>query len=162
MRFAAAERAGDALDLACGLGRHAVSLALRGWRVSGIDYSRVALEILHERAVGLPVALVRADLETAGLPFHSECFDLICDCNFLWRPLFPELRRALRPGGLFIGFFPMAGQPGIRTPSNPDYLIEPGELDWIFEGWEIVHASEGQAKASGRRRAEIAARKPRH
>jgi SAM-dependent methyltransferase len=35
---------GDALDLACGQGRNALWLARLGWRVSGIDYSPVAIE----------------------------------------------------------------------------------------------------------------------
>jgi SAM-dependent methyltransferase len=160
VRLAEAERTGDALDLACGLGRHTLWLAGHGWRVTAVDYSKVALEILRERADGLPLRIVRADLETAGLPLRPECYDLICDCNFLWRPLFPEICRALRPGGLFVGVFPLAGQAGNRTPSNPDYLIQPGELERVFDGWGIVHSGEGRSSASGRARAEIAARRP--
>src|ERR1700693_2131774 len=35
--------AGVALDLACGLGRHALWLASRNWRVSAVDLSAVAI-----------------------------------------------------------------------------------------------------------------------
>jgi SAM-dependent methyltransferase len=35
---------GRALDVACGEGRNAVWLAERGWRVTGVDFSEVALE----------------------------------------------------------------------------------------------------------------------
>lgn len=37
--------AGRAIDLGCGLGRHARYLAERGWSVHGVDFSRVAVEI---------------------------------------------------------------------------------------------------------------------
>jgi SAM-dependent methyltransferase len=40
----AALRPGSALDLACGEGRNAVWLAEQGWRVTGVDFSEVALE----------------------------------------------------------------------------------------------------------------------
>ena len=47
-RFLVAETAGltpgRALDLACGEGRNAVWLARRGWQVTGVDYSEVAIE----------------------------------------------------------------------------------------------------------------------
>src|SRR5687767_2178245 len=55
---------GDALDLACGLGRNALYLAAQGWSVTAVDASRVALDILSERAAeGLNVQPVLADLE---------------------------------------------------------------------------------------------------
>src|SRR6476646_8725770 len=55
---------GRALDLACGEGRNAVWLAGRGWRVTGVDFSGVALakaRRLADRA-GVALDLVQADL----------------------------------------------------------------------------------------------------
>lgn len=47
----------SALDVAAGQGRHAVWLAERGWRVTGVDFSRVALrhgrQLAEERGVAL-------------------------------------------------------------------------------------------------------------
>jgi len=48
---------GRALDLACGTGRHAVWLAERGWRVTGVDFSEVALELARTHAAERGVAL---------------------------------------------------------------------------------------------------------
>ena len=41
---------GRALDIACGVGRHALYLAERGWQVTAVDSSRVGIEILRQRA----------------------------------------------------------------------------------------------------------------
>src|SRR5215210_3552105 len=67
-RFVAAETGplepARALDLACGEGRNAVWLAERGWRVTAVDFSSVALEKGRElaRRRGVDVELVEADL----------------------------------------------------------------------------------------------------
>jgi SAM-dependent methyltransferase len=42
--------AGRALDLACGEGRNAIWLANRGWKVTAIDYSQVAIDRARELA----------------------------------------------------------------------------------------------------------------
>ena len=41
---------GRALDVACGLGRHALWLAGRGWKVTAVDSSRVAIEVQRRRS----------------------------------------------------------------------------------------------------------------
>jgi SAM-dependent methyltransferase len=55
---------GRALDLACGEGRNAVWLASRGWRVTGVDFSGVALARARQLAAsrGVHVEWIRADV----------------------------------------------------------------------------------------------------
>lgn len=55
---------GRALDLACGEGRNAVWLAERGWRVTGVDFSDVALAKAEQLASsrGVEVTWVLADV----------------------------------------------------------------------------------------------------
>jgi SAM-dependent methyltransferase len=79
-RFAAEVEAlepGRALDLACGEGRNAVWLAERGWRVTGVDFSEVALAKAAELAAsrGVEVDWVVADV----LDYEPEArgFDLV-------------------------------------------------------------------------------------
>lgn len=146
IRYATAMTPGTALDLASGSGRNAIWLASQGWRVTAVDYSSVALDQLRTRA-GNPVEIIQADLERGEYTISPGSFDLICDCCFLHRPLFPAIRAGLREGGLFVGVFPLAG-------INPLYLVEPGELASHFEGWEILHSIADST------RAEFAARKP--
>jgi SAM-dependent methyltransferase len=68
---------GRALDLACGEGRNAVWLAERGWRVTGVDFSGVALAKARQLAAsrGVEVEWVLADL----LAYEPEprAFDLV-------------------------------------------------------------------------------------
>ncbi|NGO43761.1 SAM-dependent methyltransferase [Streptomyces ureilyticus] len=97
---------GDVLDLGCGEGGDALWLARRGWHVTAVDVSAVAIERLTGLAVsrGLDdrVAAERHDLRES---FPDGAFDLIC-AHYLHTPL--DLDRAsvlraaahaLRPGG---------------------------------------------------------------
>jgi tellurite methyltransferase len=127
---------GRALDLACGLGRNALYLAAQGWDVVAVDYSRVALDILSERATkGLSVHPVLADLEAGEFSIQPDAWDLIVDCCYLQRSLFPSIRKGIRTGGLFAGVFPMSG-------INPAYLMRPGEGRELFGDWKLLHYEE--------------------
>src|SRR5882724_10885966 len=94
---------GRALDLASGAGRHALFLAERGWRVHAIDGSRVGVERMMREAARRNVAdRIDArilDLESAGFSLEPDAYDLVCDFYFLHRPLFEQIRQAVRPGG---------------------------------------------------------------
>jgi SAM-dependent methyltransferase len=140
---------GVALDLACGTGRHARALAARGWHVTAVDYSLVAIERLRGED---GIDAVRADLESDDYRIDPSRYDLICDTCFLHRPLFAKIAEGLRAGGVFVGVFPLDGL-------NPAYLIRSGELPGYFPGWDIIGFSECPSP-SGRMRAEIIARKP--
>jgi SAM-dependent methyltransferase len=144
---------GDALDLACGTGRHTLWLARQGWRVTAVDYSAVALEKLKADAQHLPVRIVCADLETGEFEIARDTYTLVVDTCFLDRSLFPSIRTGLRPGGVFFGVFPMEGM-------NPAYLVSDGELTGYFHDWEIIHSFEGRPSPARRLRSELIARKP--
>jgi tellurite methyltransferase len=126
---------GDALDLASGPGRHALHLAALGWRVTAVDSSAVALDLLRQRAKGLAVHTVRADLERGEFAIQPAAFDLICDFLYLQRDLFPQMREGLRPGGLFAGAIRLDGT----------FRMHPGELRDQFAGWKILYYSETDA-----------------
>ena len=129
---------GRGLDIACGLGRNALYLAAQGWDVVAVDYSRVALDILSERATeGLSVHPVYADLEEGNFVIEPEDWDLIVDCCYLQRSLFPAIRKGIRLGGLFVGVFPMSG-------INPAYLIRSGEGRGLFGDWKLLHYVEAE------------------
>ncbi len=48
--------------------------------------------------------------------------------NYLYRPLFPTLRAALAPDGLLLYETFAAGNAAFGRPTNPDFLLNPGEL----------------------------------
>jgi SAM-dependent methyltransferase len=94
--------AGTALDLACGLGRHALWLAIRNWRVRGVDLSGVAIENLKRAALERNVDVDLFVGDASDYEFVPMRFDLIVLFYHLDRRLFPKIASALKPGGFLI------------------------------------------------------------
>jgi SAM-dependent methyltransferase len=94
--------AGMALDLAAGLGRHALWLADRGWQVSAVDVSKVAIGKLGQAAGQLKVKINLFAVDAAEYDFEPARFDLIVLFYHLDRRLFPKIVSALNSGGLLI------------------------------------------------------------
>lgn len=143
---------GLALDVAMGLGGNAAFLLERGLRVVGIDISRVALRQAKARLPGLMAVL--ADLTCFPLP--ERTFDVILNFYYLQRDLWPQYRRALRPGGVL--FFETLTQEmrSIHPEIDPLYLLYPGELRQAFADWEILAYREGWEEDCGGRRRAVA------
>lgn len=152
---------GRALDVACGAGRHTLLLAAQGWQVTAVDASRVALELLQARAAekGLVVDALVADLTQSEFVIAPEAYDLVVVTCYLQRDLFPVLRAAVKPGGLFVGVIALVDADPEVKPMNPDFLLAPGELAAEFVGWELLH--DAAVKSAGKRAlAELIARRP--
>ena len=116
----------EVLDLACGQGRHARTLAARGHRVTALDRDREALAALADLA---GVEALCADLEDGSpWPLAGRRFGGIVVANYLHRPLFRNLIDALAPRGVLIYETFMAGNERFGKPSNPQFLLRPGEL----------------------------------
>lgn len=92
--------AGEALDLACGLGSDALFLARRGLHTRAWDLSPVAIAALRQAAGDLPVEAEVRDV--VAMPPEADRFDVICVGHFLDRELCPRIAAALRPGGLLL------------------------------------------------------------
>ena len=138
-----------------GEGRHALHLAALGFQVLGVELDAPAVARVRARAEerGLPFEGRALDLEERGLaPLVSGkrsadlAFDLIVNVNYLQRDLLAALKGALAPGGwiLFETFtteHPRVSKTG--HPSNPDFLLRPGELRAAFEDLVIEEYTEG-------------------
>lgn len=127
------------LDVACGTGRHARFFAARGCAVVAVDRDAAALAALGGVA---GVTAREADLERDPWPFAPAAFDAVVVANYLHRPLFPHLLAALRPSGVLIYETFMAGNERFGRPSNPDFLLRPGELAEAVAGRLAVVAFE--------------------
>lgn len=125
-RFMALARPGQALDLACGSGRHTRLLVAHGHTVVALDRNPEALA----KASGPGVDTLEYDLEADGAPwpFEAARFSVIVVTNYLHRPLFAHLARSLRPDGILIYETFAQGNGVYGKPSNPDFLLAPGEL----------------------------------
>jgi len=141
IRWAGAIRAGGrVLDVACGAGRHLRYLSSLGYSVVGVDRDEGALAAL----AGFAGAEVRAaDIEGGPWPFSPEEFDGVVVTNYLHRPIFPHLVRALRPGGILIYETFARGNERYGRPSNPDFLLEPGELLRRIEPLSVIGFEQG-------------------
>ena len=158
-------RGGTALDVACGLGRHVRLLLSRGIAVVGVDRDAAELDaIANERADAVAngqLELVLADLENAPWPLGGRQFDLVVVTNYLWRPLLPRVLAAVAQDGLLLYETFRAGHERFGRPSNPDFLLQPGELRAVvgdaFEVLQFEDGPEGDPPTAMRQR--IAARR---
>ena len=124
-RFATAiPKAGQVLDLACGGGRHSRLLLGLGYEVLAIDRDTSRIKDLADRC-----EIVTSDLEAPGSdPLGGRTFACIVVTNYLYRPLLARLPDLLLPGGLLIYETFALGNERFGKPSNPNFLLKPGEL----------------------------------
>ncbi len=125
---------GRALDLACGSGTNAVWLARSGWRVTGVDWSGVALEKARARAAQAGVAVEWVEADLLGWQPPAGGFDLVTALYLHLVPVerrmvYASAARAVAPGGhlLVIGHDRqnLGRGPG---PQDPERLFTAAEL----------------------------------
>jgi len=130
---------GTVLDLACGSGRHARFLARLGYSVTAVDREPQVIE---------SVRFIQADLEDGSpWPLPGERFQGIVVTNYLHRPLFPVLADSLAPGGALLYETFMLGNERYGKPSNPAFLLRPGELWQAFGGLQVIAFEQGTVAA---------------
>lgn len=136
-----------AIDLAGGVGRHAIWMARQGWQVTLVDVSDEAIAIAKRNAA---VADVSLDLRIKGLEDyvvqakHGQ-FDLILVFFFLQRELFPALINMLKPGGVILYKTYTVEQLKLRPgqgPSHPMHLLKSNELLRAFSSLEVLFYRE--------------------
>lgn len=140
LRFVTFVPAGSSvLDVAAGPGRHARLFAARGHRVEAVDRDAEAMYALREVA-GIHACV--ADIEAAPWPYTGRTFGGVIVTNYLHRPLLPLLVDAVAPGGVLIYETFAAGNERFGRPSNPAFLLRPGELLEAVRGRLTVLAYE--------------------
>ncbi len=134
------------LDLCCGHGRHTVSLAKRGYQMTGQDLSTVFLQ--HAQATSeaqvVPVQWVQSDMR--NIPFEGE-FDAVINIFTAFgyleseeedQQVLHQIHKALKPGGLFLletmqrealmrGFAPS----GIARHADGLFVLEERDFDLL-------------------------------
>lgn len=142
---------GTALDLAAGEGRNSIWLASRGWTVTAVDFSDVAIDKatrVAERA-GVTIDTVVADL-TEWVP-QPDTFDLVL-VNYLQLeatdldPIIARAGAAVAPGGMFLwvshdvsnldgGY---GGPPNPAVLTSPDQVVAALDTDFEIETAEVA------------------------
>lgn len=153
VRWADAVPAGGiVLDLAAGGGRHSRLFRSRGHPVLAIDRNVDALLL-----VPIPgVEVIAADLEGGPWPLPGRIFDGIVVTNYLWRPLLPTLVASIAPGGALLYETFAIGNERFGKPTNPAFLLRPGELLEAVRGQlevrDYQHGEEGHPPTAVKQR----------
>ncbi|QWE09605.1 class I SAM-dependent methyltransferase [Polynucleobacter ibericus] len=117
-------KGGVVLDLACGSGRHSEFIAGLGYEVLAVDQDVTTVESL-----GNPLITPKhLNLEEADWPLTGPEFSAIVVTNYLYRPHWDELPKMLQKDGVLIYETFALGNGDFGKPSNPNFLLNPGEL----------------------------------
>ena len=150
---------GRALDLATGDGRNAVLLARKGWRVTAVDFSAVAIDRARRSAsvTGVAVDWIEADLLDWRPP--SRAFDLV---TLIYLHLPPDERRvvyaaaadSVAPGGrlIVVGHDLTNLTEGSGGPQDPTRLFTAREIAADLASFEIERAERVVRDEVGGRR----------
>ncbi len=139
---------GTALDVACGLGGNAFYLAARGFNVTAIDVSAVAIESINHCIESEPInkqsSGIHAVCESVSSDWLSQgSYDVIVVSRYLDRSICNALMNALNPLGLlYYQTFTRSKVNAEEGPSNPDYLLATNELLSLFSGLTVIAFSD--------------------
>lgn len=129
------------LDACCGHGRHAVPLARKGWRVTGLDYSSVMLDMARKearqsgRATYRPPFWVRGDLRRSPFPpIFDAAICMFTSLGYCEKEadnyaMFRSLAESLKEDGLLL-----------IDLANRDFLVQHPDVsrNWWQRGEEII------------------------
>ena len=127
------------LDLGCGTGNHALILAKRGYRVTGIDSSAAMLRVARAKARGRPnLSFVRADMRSfhLGRTFDAAiCMDGAFTHLLTERDILSHLRtvrRHLSPDGVYAFEFAQSLK---EETEGPGWIYHDGptEIVWLYD-----------------------------
>jgi len=118
-----------ALDLGCGVGRHALLLADAGFEVEAFDGSETGLAVLRETAAGRGLTIDVKHGNADRLPYPDASFDFVLSWNVIYHGTLgdagariAEIWRVLKPGGLYQGTM----LPTRHTDYGRGRLVAPG------------------------------------
>ena len=165
-------RAKRVLDLGCGIGRHALMFARLGFEVTAFDGAPAGLTAVRATAAAEALTLRVDEGLMTDLPYDDDSFDYVLAFNVVYHGepgvvarAIAEIRRVLRPGGLFQGTMlskrnakfgigeQVAPDTFLKGDGNeephPHFYCNASELCALYEGFELlrledrVHAKPG-------------------
>lgn len=155
--------AGPVADLACGPSGSALLAAAAGRKVTAVDISKIALDMLgreaHRRGLAEMIALVHADLAAWRPPRGRYALVL---CTGYWdRVLFAAAVGAVAPGGLLGWEAFTDGARRARPGLCPDWCLGPGEpASLLPASFALLDESDLPDPDRGDRRRLLARQKP--
>jgi tellurite methyltransferase len=165
-----------ALDLGCGVGRHALLFAKLGFETAAVDMAEQGLAEARRAAEAEGLSISTRVAPMTELPFADSAFDYVLAFNVLYhgddtvvRTAFGEIARVLKPGGTFqatmlskrnagfgLGteispntFVREAGQGDDSDKAHPHFYCDAAELVALLVGFELVSLRDVAQKSPG-------------
>jgi 2-polyprenyl-3-methyl-5-hydroxy-6-metoxy-1,4-benzoquinol methylase len=129
---------GKALDIAMGEGRNGVFLATRGFQVTGIDISQAGLQKARTLAAAHNVSIETRMVDLEGMTLEQNAYDVIVMSYYMQRDLFPQIKAALKPGGMAVVETYNVGHLKYRPTFTRQYLLDTNELLHRFKDCTII------------------------
>jgi len=156
-----------ALDLGCGVGRHALLLARHGFDVDAYDGSATGLAVLNEEAERRGLAVRTQHGNADALPFADGAFDFVLSWNVIYHGnlgdtgrRIAEVWRVLKPGGVFQAtFLPTRNAnyglgrriapdtfviDGSEERGHPHFYCDAATLVGLLSGFELLSLTQQQ------------------
>ena len=140
---------GAALDLAGGIGRHALWLAKRDWQVTVVDISEVAIRKLGQKAQQLDLTLNLLALDAREYTFEHACFDLIVMFYHFDRDICPQVLSTLKPGGFVICKSSVCWDSYEETALGNLRPLEKSEILSLLPELSVLHHEERPVRDRG-------------
>jgi SAM-dependent methyltransferase len=140
---------GTALDLAGGIGRHALWLAKRNWQVTVVDISQVAIRKLGQKAQQLDLRLELFALDAKEYPFKPAVFDLIVMFYHFDRDICPKVLSTLKTGGILICKSSLSWNCYEGTAPVSVRPLEKSEILSMLPGLQVMHHQERPVRDRG-------------
>ncbi len=161
-----------ALDLGCGVGRHAMALAGLGFETAALDGSETGIRELRTQAAAASLAVEAGVGYMTALPYPDAAFDYVLSFNVIYhgdgqivRRAIAEIARVLRPGGVYQGTMlsKRNANYGEGTEIAPDTFVRDGDGDKdhphfycdaaglvaLFAGFELLSLTDREHSKPG-------------
>jgi len=160
-----------ALDLGCGVGRHALLLADHGLVVEAIDGSAAGLKVAREMAQARGLSLGLRQGTADELPYDDGSFDFVLSWNVIHHGTLgdvgrrlAEIWRVMKPGALYQGtMLPIRnsnyGKGRTVAPStfvvdgaergHPHFYCDAATLVALFAGFELLSLKQQLQRKPG-------------
>lgn len=160
------EGAVRALDLGCGIGRHALALTRLGFVVEAVDASPSGLDALHRAAAAEGLSIPAHQAAMTELPLEDGSLDYVVSWNVIYhgdgevvRRTIGEIARVLKPGGHYQGTMlskrncrfgigeevapdTWVDEGGGIDKAHPHFYCDAEELCALFRGFEVLELSQ--------------------